>query len=243
MAGGEGKRFRPLTYYFQKCMIPVGENQKPILEYIVRLLKYNKIDDLIVLTGYRHQQIFNFFNNGERFGVKISYVLDEPDLKGSANALLNAYWKGFISKDDVLVIYYGDILSNLNLNELIKQHQETGSDVTVALAKKFNISVGTADVKDKKIIDFVEKPDLEKPVSIGVLIMNGSLLDFMEKIQKEGQLNIFDIMGDVVSLLVKQGKNVGAYLTDAFWYDVGSLEKYERIDNKKLENEMSYLFE
>jgi mannose-1-phosphate guanylyltransferase len=241
MAGGEGKRFRPLTYYFQKCMIPVGEEQKPILEYIVRLLRYHKINDLVVLTSYRHQQIVNFFNNGERFGVKIKYVLDEPELKGSANALLNAYWKGAISKEDTLVIYYGDILSNINLKELVKQHQDSGYEATIALSKKFNISVGTADINEKRITNFVEKPYLEKPVSIGILILNGSLLDLMDHLQKEGQLTSFDLMGDVISLLVKQGKNVGAYLTDAFWYDVGSLEKYERLDNQKLDTEMGYL--
>ncbi|MBM3291985.1 nucleotidyltransferase family protein [Candidatus Bathyarchaeota archaeon] len=241
MAGGEGKRFRPLTYYFQKCMIPVGEEQKPILEYIIRLLRHHKIVDLVVLTGYRHQQIVNFFNKGERFGVKIEYVLDDPDLKGSANALLNAYRKGAISKEDTLVIYYGDILSNINLEGLLKQHNETGYSSTIALARKFNISVGTADIDKKRITQFVEKPDLEKPVSIGILVINGSLLDFMDKLQKEGQLTSFDLMGDVVSLLVKQGEPVGAYLTDAFWYDVGSLEKYERLDNQRLDVEMGYL--
>jgi len=94
MVGGLGTRFKPLTNYLQKCMIPIGRNEKPILEYIVRLYKHHDIEEMVLLAGYKHQQIRNYFNDGERFGVNISYVLDRPDLKGSANALLNAYWEG-----------------------------------------------------------------------------------------------------------------------------------------------------
>ncbi len=64
LAGGEGTRFRPLTYYFQKCMIPVGDEQKPILDYILRLFKYHGIKKTVLLVGYKHQQIENYFDHG-----------------------------------------------------------------------------------------------------------------------------------------------------------------------------------
>ncbi|HEX9915460.1 MAG TPA: sugar phosphate nucleotidyltransferase, partial [Candidatus Bathyarchaeia archaeon] len=83
MAGGLGTRFKPLTEYFQKCMIPIGENQKPILEYIVRLFGHHGVTDLVLLVGYKHQQIENYFDRGERFSVSMKYVLDDPKLKGS----------------------------------------------------------------------------------------------------------------------------------------------------------------
>ncbi|MBD3204761.1 hypothetical protein GF319_00285, partial [Candidatus Bathyarchaeota archaeon] len=57
MAGGMGTRFRPLTNYFQKCMIPIGDMEKPILEYIVKLYRYHDIRDLILLVGYKYLQI------------------------------------------------------------------------------------------------------------------------------------------------------------------------------------------
>lgn len=91
LAGGQGKRFRPLTYYFQKCMIPVGEEQKPVLEYIIRLFTHHNIKDLVVLVGYKNQQVKNYFNNGSRFGANIKYVLDDPEYKGNAGAIVNAY--------------------------------------------------------------------------------------------------------------------------------------------------------
>ena len=73
LAGGEGRRLRPLSYYFQKCMIPIGHSQKPLLEYIVRLLKYHNIADVLLLAGYKQEQITNYFNSGNRFGVKINF--------------------------------------------------------------------------------------------------------------------------------------------------------------------------
>ena len=90
LAGGMGTRFRPLTNYVQKCMIPIGDKEKPILEYIIKLYKYHKINDLVLLVGYKFLQIENYFDRGERFGVNLNYIEDKPGWKGSANALLNA---------------------------------------------------------------------------------------------------------------------------------------------------------
>ena len=84
LSGGEGKRLRPLSYYFQKCMIPIGSSQKPLLEYIVRLFGYYGISEIILLAGYKHEQIVNYFNEGTRFGVHVTYILDDPMLKGTA---------------------------------------------------------------------------------------------------------------------------------------------------------------
>jgi mannose-1-phosphate guanylyltransferase len=242
VAGGEGKRFRPLTYYIQKCMIPVGDAEKPILEYIVRLLHFHHVDHHVLLVGYKHKQIVNYFGDGKRFDVKMNYIMDPPDQKGSAAALLNAYKQGTIGLEDTLVIYYGDILSNIDLSEMLKQHQESNAEVTVALARRFNISVGVADVEEKRIKAFVEKPDLEKPVSIGILVFNGSVLEIMEKMQSKHGAKSYDIMGDVVSIMVQQGHNVGAYITDAEWMDIGSIERYEKLEGDTLSKMLGYLY-
>ncbi len=241
LAGGEGTRFRPLTYYFQKCMIPIGEEQKPILDYILRLLKYHGVKKTVLLVGYKHQQIENYFEHGERFGVEMTYVLDDPNLKGSANALLNAYKKGAIADGDTLVVYYGDIISNLDITAMVKHHQEKKADATLALAKKYNISVGKAELDGTRITNFIEKPDLNQPVSIGILVLSGGILKEMANLQQMGQFRSFDLMGDVISYLVQRKRKVEAYLTDAFWYDVGSIERYERLSPEKLSEVMGFL--
>lgn len=241
MAGGMGTRFRPLTNYFQKCMIPIGDQQKPILEYVVRLYGYHGVKDLVLLVGYKHQQIENYFDDGERFNVKMSYMLDAPDMAGSAGATLNAYRQGALTEEDTLVVYYGDIVSNINLREMIRFHGDTGAKVTVALAPEFQVNVGVAELDGSWIKSFKEKPRLKTAVSIGMLILDGSVLREMEELYSQGLFESFDLMGDVVQYLVDKKDKVAAYITEAFWYDVGSIERYERLSNERVSEELGFL--
>ena len=241
LAGGQGTRFRPLTYYFQKCMIPVGEEQRPVLEYIIQLFAYHEIRDLVLLVGYKFQQVKNYFNDGSRFGVNFRYVLDHPQFKGSANAIVNAYRRGDISKDDCIIIYYGDILSDFDLREMVAQHMGSEAAATVALAHGFKVRVGTADIEEGFITKFHEKPGLENPVSVGILALNGAVVEEMNRMYEKGHRVSFDLMGDVIPHLIKKGLPVGAYVSDAFWYDLGSLERYESFESEKLGERLSYM--
>jgi len=241
MAGGLGTRFRPLTEYFQKCMIPIGDQQKPILEYIVRLFRHHEVGDLVLLVGYKHQQIENYFDHGQRFSVSMRYVLDDPELKGSANALLNAYRHGAVGSGDTLVIYYGDIVSNIDLRDMLRFHNEQKSKATIALAPSFVVNVGVAEMEGPLIKKFEEKPRLPSAVSIGILVLDGSVLEEMEALQGRGGFESFDIMGDVVQYLVGRGDRVAGYKTDCFWYDVGSIERYEKLSNDRMSEELGFL--
>ena len=182
MAGGFGTRFRPLTNYLQKCMIPIGDQEKPILEYIIRLYRYHRISNIVLLVGYKYLQIQNYFDHGERFDVSLKYIEDKPGWKGSANAILNAYNAGAFTKDDTLVIYYGDIVSNISLTKLVKQHQKTSAKATIALTTGLKINEGTAEVQGDWVSEFREKPRLNTSASIGILVMNGSVINDMEQL-------------------------------------------------------------
>jgi len=232
LCGGEGVRLRPLTYYFQKGMIPIGPKQKPLLEYIARLLKQHGITDICFLVGYKAEQVHNYFDEGSRFGVRISYVLDRPEYKGSGGAVLNAYKQGAVKPEQTLLIYYGDILSNLDLNKMLKQHFRAGAEATLALSKSYQIPVGLAELKDGRIKKFVEKPVMDILVGIGILVLNGSVLKYLETLYEEGEK--MDLMGDLLPQLIRNGRLVRGYVTDAFWYDVGSTERYEKLDNNLL---------
>ncbi len=242
LCGGPGTRLRPITYYFQKTMVPVGMRQKPLLEYVVRLLKFHGVTDLAFLVDYKAEQIMNYFNDGSRFNVKISYVRDDPTLKGTGGSVLNAYRKGEVNPENTLLVYYGDILTNMNLKELLQQHEDKRASATVALATGFMVRVGLADIEnDGRIRGFVEKPKLEKPVSVGILALDGETLTDMEHLRKKK--NELDLMKDVVPYLVKMGKPVYGYISDIFWYDVGSTEAYEKLNPKLVEKLLSHLLE
>ena len=241
LCGGTGVRLRPITYYFQKTMIPIGLKQKPLLEYVVRLLKFHGIRDISFLVNYKAEQIANYFDDGLRFNVQISYIKDDPIVRGTGGSLLTAFWKGAINTEDTVLVYYGDILTNINLQEFLRFHEDKASWATVALASGFTVRVGLADIdKSGKIFGFVEKPKLEKPVSIGILVFKGETLEDIEQLMK-GK-HTLDLMKDAIPYLIKMGKPVYGYLSNAFWYDVGSVEAYEKLDPKLVENMMAYLF-
>jgi len=240
--GGPGVRLRPITYYFQKTMLPIGTKQKPLLEYVVRLLKFHGIKDLALLVDYKAEQILNYFDDGSRFDVKISYVHDDPKLKGTAGSLLNAYKHGVVDVKDTLLVYYGDILTNMNLKDMLWHHRDRRATATVALASGFTVRVGLADVDDSgKIRGFVEKPKLEKPVSIGILVFKGETLEDLGQLKMDRRG--LDLMGNVIPHLIKARKPVYGYLTDAFWYDVGSIEAYEKLNHKLVDDVFSHLFQ
>jgi NDP-sugar pyrophosphorylase family protein len=73
LCGGEGTRLKPHTNNLQKTMIPVGKKGRPLLEYIVRLLAHNGIGEITLLTGYRSEQVEEYFGDGAKFGVAINY--------------------------------------------------------------------------------------------------------------------------------------------------------------------------
>ncbi len=153
LCGGKGTRLRPLTYYIQKTMVPVGVKQKPLLEYVVRLFKFHGIKDLVFLVNYKAEQIRNYFEDGSRFGVNISYVEDDPTSKGTGGAVLTAYDKGVVSTEDTLLVYYGDIITNMNLTDLLQYHKNKQAWSTVALSSGFKVRVGLANLdSDARIL-------------------------------------------------------------------------------------------
>ena len=239
LCGGEGARLRPLTYYFQKSMIPIGAEQRPLLEFIVRSLKRNEITDICLLVGYKWQQVCNYFGDGSRFGVKITYVLDEPEYKGTGGAVLNAWMQGLLDRREVLLVYYGDILSNVDLTELLKEHLKNGAEATVALSKGYQLPVGVAELNSGRVVKFAEKPLFDVLVGIGIFALEGSVLADLEGLHREGEE--VDLMRDLLPILMKNGRHVRGYVTDAFWYDVGSTERYEKLEDGIIEKHLECL--
>ncbi len=103
LAAGEGQRLRPFTVTKPKVMLSIAD--KPILQYVIEALAQNGIRDIVVVNGYRKEQILDFLGSGEQFGVNITFVTQEKQL-GTAHALLQA--KGVI--DNEFLVLPGDNL-------------------------------------------------------------------------------------------------------------------------------------
>lgn len=230
LAGGKGKRFRPYTEIIPKPMIPVGPDEKPLLEHIVKWLSNYGIKDIVLLVGYKWRQVSNYFSNGGRWGVRIKYSIDTEEYRNTGGALLNAWRQGLLDRDDLL-IWYGDILAPIDVRDLLDKHYGWNADATIVVANKYQVPVGIAKVNENNnIIELNEKPWIDIHATIGVLIIKPKILDRAE----EALGKSFDIMGELIPWMINCGKKVKAYIYNGPWYDIGSLERYTKLDHNKI---------
>ncbi|MCX8195463.1 MAG: nucleotidyltransferase family protein [Acidilobaceae archaeon] len=237
LAGGEGRRFRPLTYYIPKPMVPVGKTERPLLEHIILWLSRGGLKEIIVLVGYRWRQIVNYFADGSRFGVNMRYVVDKPPYFGTGGALRRALDEGVLEESKVALVWYGDILAPVSVSDLLRRHREEGADATLVVSNKYRVPVGVARLgKDMRIVTIEEKPEMEVNVNVGIMALR---VDSVKRAMKSASLGYsFDIVGHLLPTMIKAGMKVRAIIYEGPWYDVGSSERYEKLDHEHVEEIM-----
>jgi mannose-1-phosphate guanylyltransferase len=234
LAGGEGRRFRPLTYYIPKPMIPVGSSERPILEFIIRWVSRWGVRDFLVLIGYRWRQVVNYFGDGSRFNVKMRYVVDKPPYSNTGGALRRALDLGLLNDYEDVLVWYGDIIAPINVRDLVEVHRSSRADATLVLTQAYKVPVGIASLNpDGRVVELSEKPELKLNATIGILMLK---VDSVKTAIESLNLGYdFDIMGDMIPGMINKGFNIKSFLHNNFWYDVGSIERYEKLDHDKLE--------
>ncbi|MHA1200097.1 MAG: nucleotidyltransferase family protein [Candidatus Heimdallarchaeaceae archaeon] len=129
LAGGKGLDLFPLTQNRPKPMITLLG--KPILEYLIRELKEVGLRDILIVTGYKGEQIINYFKRGSDFGVSISYA-DQGDKEGIESALLAS--EDFVKNETGFMLLFGDIVSEKGLVlRTLNAFENTQSDMAMAL--------------------------------------------------------------------------------------------------------------
>ena len=219
LAGGDGERMRPLTYELPKSMLPV--KNKPLLFYLISLLKNNNIQEVLICTNKQGETIKDYFQDGSRFGVNINYYFEKKGL-GTGGALWKI--KNQIASSPFLVLH-SDIYTQIDLRELISFHQSAGSLVTMGLKPtKQTRSYGQINLKGTTVTDFFQKSSQGKSnlVNSGIYVCSQTIFDFFP--QKNQAFN-FD---DVLTGLIKQ-KQVSGYVFDGPWFDVGTVKGYEQV--------------
>ncbi len=228
LVGGQGTRLLPLTTNRPKAMVPVLN--KPLLEYVIRHLAGYNIKDIILSQGILGQPIKDYFGDGSRFGVRLSYVREETPL-GTAGAVKNA--QEFLS--NTFMVLNGDIFTDLDLGKMASRHRQKKARVTIALTPVADPSnYGLVETgPDDRVRRFLEKPSPDQisgnNINAGVYIMEADVLSHIP------EKTSFSFERQVFPQLLESGRAVYGYLSSAYWIDIGDPPKYFQL-NKDLLN-------
>jgi len=231
MAGGEGTRLRPLTCGRPKPMVPVAN--KPVMEHITDLLKRNNIVNIAATLQYMPDLITEYFSDGEAFGVRIRYYIEQKPL-GTAGSVKNA--EDFL--DEHFLVISGDALTDIDLTKAIEFHREKDAVATLVL-KKVDIPLEYGVVvtdQEGRIVRFLEKPSwgevFSDTVNTGIYILSPEIFQYIKPDE------VFDFSRDLFPLLLKENKRMYGYITEEYWCDIGDIGAYiqahEDILNKKV---------
>lgn len=221
IAGGKGKRLRPLTNHLPKPMIPILE--KPVMEYCIEYLKKFGITEIAVTVQYLSNKIIDYFGDGRKFGVKL-YYYEEPTPLGTAGSIKNA--EDFL--DDTFAVICGDIITNFDLNKGIQFHRKKNSLVTIFMTSVQNpLQYGIMKTNEiGKVIRFQEKPSwsdvFTNEINTGLYIVDPEIFSYMEKGVR------FDFSLDLFPLLLREGCPIFGFKTSGYWSDVGNLAEYKK---------------
>jgi mannose-1-phosphate guanylyltransferase / phosphomannomutase len=219
MAGGEGTRLRPLTISQPKPMLPIAN--LPMAEHIITLLKKHGITEVVVTVAYLANTIRTYFGDGSEFGVSITYAAEETPL-GTAGSVRNAKE----SLDETFLVISGDVLTDVDLTELIESHERRGAMATLALKAMDNpLEFGIVITDDEGRIErFLEKPNwgqvFSDTINTGIYVLEPEVLDYV----KPG-ISV-DFSSEVFPALLEAGAPIFGYITEGYWEDVGTLEAY-----------------
>jgi len=214
MAGGFGKRLYPLTDKMPKPMLPVGD--RPMLELIVEQVRSAGIRKIYITTHFMPEVIHEHFGDGKKWDVEIEYIHEETPL-GTGGAL------GLLPTNDrTLLMMNGDILTHVNLPQLVRSHQKSGRSMTVGV-RQFDMQVpyGVVRCVDDALERIEEKPMVPFLVNAGIYIVGPEVRSHVERGQR------IDIP-DLVHLAIAEGAQVTAYPIVEYWLDIGQMEDYRR---------------
>lgn len=225
LAGGKGERLGPYTTVLPKPLLPIGD--RAILEVVVRQLQSYGINDLTFAVGYLSHLIQAVFGDGSEFDVSVDYHQEKAPL-GTAGPLAT-----IDRPDDTFLVMNGDVLTTLDYDALFDAHREAGNALTVASHRRIvkteygvlHTDAASTPGESVTVSGYEEKPEIPYLVSIGIYILEPKVIDFIPTD------TAFD-MPDVIKALIEAGEQVGTYLSDAFWLDIGRHEDYERAINE-----------
>ena len=206
LAGGRGKRLRPITDYVPKPLIPI--KNIPIIEWQIKYLKKFGISEVIICSGYKTEMIENYLKN-KKLGIKITFSIENKPL-GTGGAIKKTAKK---IKEKSFLVINGDIITNIDLKKLLKKEN---SIAAIQLRTKF----GILQTDNDKIIKFDEKKEITD------IWMNAGIYHLNKDTLKELP-NIGDIEKTLFPNFAKKEKLFTIKFRNSKWYSIDSFKDME----------------
>jgi mannose-1-phosphate guanylyltransferase len=214
-------------------MIPLV--RKPVMEFLVEHLKFHAVEQIMVNTSHLAPVIEEYFRDGDRFGVQMAYSFEgdliggqlEGKPMGSAGGMKKIQdFSGFF--DETFVVLCGDALVDVDFSEVLRFHRERNSIATLVLRDvpaEHVSKYGVVQTDDSgRITRFQEKPDraeaLSTTINTGIYVFEPAIFDFIPSGVE------FDIGGELLPELVRQGQNIFGVALPFNWLDIGSVPDY-----------------
>lgn len=216
LAGGLGTRLRSVVNDRPKPMALIGD--RPFMEYVVHELSRYGIGEIIFAVGYKGSMVEEYFGDGSRFGVKVSYAYEE-ELLGTAGAIKNA---GRFVTEDTFFVLNADTFYQMDYGRLLRVKEEHGLEMALVLREVPDISRYGAAVLDGAMLSgFNEKTAKARPGTIngGVYLMNRELLSEIP----EGKVSLEN---EMIPRWMKEGRKLGGFVNDGYFIDIGIPEDY-----------------
>jgi NDP-mannose synthase len=214
LAGGKGVRLQPYTSILPKPLVPIA-GELPILEIVIKQLKKNGFTHITVAVNHLANLIMAFFGDGDKWGVKIDYSIEEKPLSTIGPLTL------IDDLPDNFLVMNGDILTDLVFSALMQTHIEKEFDLTVAsYIRKQKIDFGVLETDENNfVVGFREKPEYTFKVSMGVYILNRSIIEHLEPGLEYGFDNLM-LDG------IEKNLNIHSHTFDGYWLDIGRPDDY-----------------
>src|SRR6266545_976672 len=221
MAGGFGTRLRPLTAHIPKPLVPVGN--VPIMEHTVRLLRRHGFTDLVVLVYFLPETITSYFGDGNRWGVRMTYVTPAADL-GTAGAVRFALGE---SREPVMIMS-ADVLTDFDLQAAAGFHRARGAEATMVLTRvEEPLAYGIVITDEEgRILRFLEKPAwgevFSDTINTGIYFLEPSVFAAIPPDRP------YDFGKELFPALLASGRSLWGHVASGYWRDVGDLTEYRR---------------
>ena len=233
LAGGKGTRLRPLTLHTPKPVVPIFD--RAFLHYQIDLLKQvPEIDEVILSLNYQPRKIEEVFGDGTSTGVRIRYVV-EPSPLGTGGAIRYAAQ----NVTDTLVVFNGDVMTNVDVNAVVALHRERKARATIVLTPVDNpTAYGLVETEaDGRVRRFLEKPNPEEitcdTINAGIYVLEP---DTFDRIPRDVS---YSIERAYFPSLIERKDTFVAYVDRGYWIDIGTPEKYIQVHRDMFDGKFS----